>query len=81
MKTVSMMQPFYLPWKGLFDMIHQSDVFVFYDDVQFVSKNWQSRNNIPTANGPVWLTVPVLSKDRRTQNICETAINPNEDWQ
>ena len=33
MKTVSMMQPFYLPWKGLFDMIHQSDVFVFYDDV------------------------------------------------
>ena len=81
MKTVSMMQPFYLPWKGLFDMIHQSDVFVFYDDVQFVSKNWQSRNNIPTANGQVWLTVPVLSKDRRTQNICETEINPNEDWQ
>jgi hypothetical protein len=81
MKTVSMMQPFYLPWKGLFDMIRRSDVFVFYDDVQFVSKNWQSRNNIPTANGPVWLTVPVLTKDRRTQNICETEINPNEDWQ
>ena len=81
MKTVSMMQPFYLPWKGLFDMIHQSDVFMFYDDVQFVSKNWQSRNTIPTANGLVWLTVPVLTKDRRTQNVCETEINPNEDWQ
>jgi hypothetical protein len=81
MKTVSMMQPFYIPWKGLFDMIHRSDVFVFYDDVQYVTKNWESRNTISTANGPVWLTVPVLSKDRRTQNICDVEINPNENWQ
>ena len=81
MKTVSMMQPFYIPWKGMFDMIHRSDVFVFYDDVQYVTKNWESRNRIPTANGPVWLSVPVITKDRREQNICDAEINPNEDWQ
>lgn len=81
MKVVSMMQPFYIPWKGLFDMIHRSDVFVFYDDVQYVTKNWESRNRIPTANGPVWLSVPVITKDRREQNICDAEINPNEDWQ
>ena len=76
-----MMQPFYLPWKGMFDMIHKSDVFVFYDDVQYVTKNWESRNQIPTANGLTWLSVPVITKGLRDQNICDVAINPNEDWQ
>jgi WbqC-like protein family len=53
------MQPTYLPWVGYFDLLDQSDVFVFYDSVQFEKQSWQQRNRIKTAQGPQWLTVPV----------------------
>ena len=54
------MQPTYLPWLGYFDLVDQSDVFVFLDNVQFEKQSWQQRNRIKTAQGPAWLTVPVL---------------------
>ena len=53
------LQPFYLPYVGVFELVRLADTFVFYDDVQFVSQNWQCRNRVKTAQGPVWLTVPV----------------------
>ena len=58
MKVV-IMQPFYLPWMGYFALMSLADVYVFYDDVQFVLQSWQSRNQIKTGNGVQWLTVPV----------------------
>jgi hypothetical protein len=58
MKLV-VMQPTYLPWVGYFDLMDQSDTFVFYDTVQFEKQSWQQRNRIKTAQGPQWLTVPV----------------------
>ena len=49
----------YIPWKGYFDLIHDADVFVFYDDVQFTKNDWRNRNRVKTADGPQWMTVPV----------------------
>ena len=45
MKAV-ILQPMYLPWMGYFGLIDIADVFVFYDDVQFVERSWQRRNKI-----------------------------------
>ena len=58
MKCV-ILQPSYIPWRGYFDLIHRSDVFVFYDDVQYDKHGWRNRNRIKTQQGPAWLTVPV----------------------
>ncbi|MCL2539189.1 MAG: WbqC family protein [Oscillospiraceae bacterium] len=81
MKSVAMLQSNYIPWKGVFDLIHRVDVFVFYDDVQFTKRDWRNRNRIPTANGEIWLTVPVLTGGKRAQLICETAIDADANWQ
>ena len=32
---VAVLQSNYIPWKGYFDIIHDVDLFIFYDDVQF----------------------------------------------
>ena len=80
-KKIAMLQPNYIPWKGVFDLISRVDVFVFYDDVQFTKKDWRNRNIIKTANGPVWLTVPVLTSGRRRQLIHETRIDSQTAWQ
>lgn len=58
----AILQPSYIPWRGYFDQIRRSDIFVFYDDVQYDKQGWRNRNRIKTADGPVWLTIPVASK-------------------
>jgi hypothetical protein len=76
--VVAIVQSCYIPWKGFFDLIKKVDHFVIYDDVQFVKRHWHNRNRIKTAQGPVWLTIPVASKGKYLQNIDETMIS--EKW-
>ncbi len=57
-RRVAILQSSYIPWKGYFDIIHQVDRFVFYDDVQFTPRDWRTRNRIKTQNGLLWLTIP-----------------------
>jgi len=61
MKCV-ILQPSYIPWRGYFDQINRADVFVFYDDVQYDKHGWRNRNQIKTAQGRQWLTIPVHSR-------------------
>lgn len=70
--TVAVIQSNYLPWRGYFDVMHDADVFVFYDDVQYTTNDWRNRNRIKTANGPVWLTVPVGNQNDR--RICDVEL-------
>jgi len=77
---IAIMQPTYLPWLGYFELMANSEYFVYFDDVQFVKKSWQQRNKIKSATGEQLLAVPVLSKGKHTQNINEALINNTEMW-
>lgn len=74
----AILQSSYIPWKGYFDIIHDVDVFVFLEDVQFTKKDWRSRNRIKTAGGIKWLSVPVTGGI--DQLIHETRIDYSQDW-
>jgi len=76
--TAVVIQPSYIPWRGYFDLIRRSDVFVFYDDVQYDKHGWRNRNRIKTPSGPRWLTIPVHARGNTEQG---TAIDRIEiDW-
>jgi hypothetical protein len=68
MKVV-ILQPSYIPWRGYFHQIAKADLFVFCDDVQYDKRGWRNRNRIKTPQGPIWLTIPVLSKGVQTSHI------------
>jgi hypothetical protein len=68
MKAV-ILQPSYIPWRGYFHQILKSDIFVFYDDVQYDKRGWRNRNQIKTARGKQWLTIPVFSRGSQTDHI------------
>jgi hypothetical protein len=71
-------QPQFMPWLGYFDKIAKSDIFIFLDNVQFKKNEFQNRNKIKTAQGWIWLTVPVLYK--YPEPIDEVRINNRIDW-
>lgn len=58
---VSIMQPYFFPYIGYFQLIAQSDVFVLHDDVQYIKGGWINRNRIIWNGKPRWLTLPVRS--------------------
>lgn len=72
--TVAVLQSNYVPWRGYFDIIHDVDLFIFYDEVQYTKNDWRNRNRIMTASGAKWLTVPVFASIEKP--ISEIEIVP-----
>ena len=77
---VGIIQSSFIPWRGYFDFIASTDIFVFFDDIQYSRGGWRNRNKIKTPNGLQWLTVPVVHQ-QLNQIICETHIDNSTNWQ
>lgn len=76
--NVSIHQPQYLPWLSYFLKIEESDLFIVLDTVEFQKNGLQNRNQVKTAQGAQWLTVPV--RQRLGQIIRNVKIDNNSDW-
>lgn len=71
-RRIAVSQSNYIPWRGYFDLIASVDEFVFYDDVQYTTRDWRNRNRIKTPEGARWLTVPVGAD--RNRKICDVGV-------
>jgi hypothetical protein len=77
----SIMQPTYIPWLGYFDLIDQVDKFVFLDDVKFEKQSWHIRNRVKTAQGELFLTIPIRkTKSSNELMLNEAAIEGSNPW-
>ncbi|WP_420430188.1 WbqC family protein [Kordiimonas sp.] len=76
---VGIIQSSYLPWRGYFNFIDDVDLFLLFDDVQYVKRSWRTRNKIKTREGTRWISVPV-QKMPRGHLICDTRIDGTENW-
>jgi len=74
-RRVAIVQSCYVPWKGYFDIIGSVDLFIIYDDVQYAKAHWHNRNQILTASGPKWMTIPVLTRGDRFQAIKDVQVS------
>ena len=79
-KKVAILQSNYIPWKGYFDIIASVDEFIFYDEMQYTTRDWRNRNKIKTPNGLKWLTISVNGKGCQTNGlkISEAKISDNK---
>lgn len=59
--TIAIMQPYFLPYIGYFQLINAVDRFVIYDNVQYTKKGWINRNRI-LSNGKAELISLPLKK-------------------
>jgi hypothetical protein len=62
MKTIGIMQPYFLPYIGYFQLINMVDEFVMYDNIEFTKKGWIHRNRMLLNQADEYFTLP-LKKD------------------
>ena len=60
--------------------MYKSDLFILYDDAQYDKHGWRNRNRIKTAQGPLWLTVPVLTHGQGLPTNRDARIDARQPW-
>ena len=58
MMKIAIMQPYIFPYIGYFQLIHAADIFVFYDDVNYINRGWINRNRILLNGKDQLFTIP-----------------------
>ena len=64
-RHIAIMQPYFFPYIGYWQLIHAADVFVVYDDGMFIERGWIGRNRI-------------LGQDGKPQLICTDMIRASK---
>lgn len=59
---ISVMQPYFLPYIGYFQLINTSDIFVIYDNIKYTKKGWINRNRMLNQGKEQKFSLP-LKKD------------------
>lgn len=78
-KKLAVMQPYFFPYLGYWQLIHAVDRFVIYDDVNFIKGGWINRNRILINGKPTYLTAP-LRKASPNRRICDLSLMPSALW-
>jgi hypothetical protein len=72
MKT-AIMQPYFFPYIGYFQLVNVVDDFVFYDDVNYIKGGWVNRNRILSNSESIYFNMP-LSGSSPNQLINEIKV-------
>ncbi|WP_201527692.1 WbqC family protein [Psychrobacter frigidicola] len=63
---LAIMQPYFMPYIGYFQLINTVDKFIFYDDVTFIKKGWINRNQILINNQAKIFSIPLANASSHT---------------
>ncbi|WP_029905962.1 WbqC family protein [Prevotella sp. 10(H)] len=59
---LGIMQPYFLPYIGYFQLLNAVDKYVIYDNIQYTKKGWINRNRILQNGKDLMISIP-LEKD------------------
>lgn len=76
---LAIMQPYFLPYLGYFQLMAATEKFVVYDDVHFIKGGWINRNRILLHDQPHFITVPLQSASSN-RRINEIRLAPHRKW-
>jgi hypothetical protein len=68
---LAIMQPYFCPYIGYFQLIKLVDKFVIYDDVNYINKGWINRNNILVNSNKFLFQIPLVeaSQNKKINTI------------
>lgn len=71
---VGIMQPYFLPYIGYWQLLAAVDKYVIYDDVNFINRGWINRNRILLDGQPHFINIPMLGASQN-KLISEIGVN------
>lgn len=74
---IAIMQPYFFPYIGYFQLMNAVDEFIVYDNIEYSRKGWVNRNRILVAGSDSYITLP-LRKDSDYLNIVNRSLA--ESW-
>jgi hypothetical protein len=77
--NLAIMQPYFFPYQGYFQLMAAADRFVVYDDVAFIKNGWINRNRILSSSGVEYVTVPLVGAGS-SRSIEATRCAPPRLW-
>ncbi len=77
--VLGIMQPYFLPYLGYWQLLAAVDRFVVYDDVQFIKGGWINRNRIKIGEQPAYISLH-LDHASPNRKICDIALVQSSDW-
>jgi len=63
-KSVCIMQPYFFPHVGYFQLANAVEEFWILDCVQYIRKGWMNRNKLLVSGSKLWFTLPVCKGSR-----------------
>jgi hypothetical protein len=79
MRSIAIMQPYFFPYIGYWQLLNAVDRFVIYDDVNYIKGGWINRNRLLINGEPAYITAP-LRQPSPYKRICDTALQPSSAW-
>jgi hypothetical protein len=77
---IAIMQPYFFPYIGYWQLIHAADCFVLFDDVQYIKRGWINRNRILKPDGGwQYILVPLKKYDLK-ESIKNVQVHPDKKW-
>ena len=76
---LAIMQPYFFPYIGYWQLIDAVDRFVIYDDVNYIQRGWINRNRVLINGEAKYLTIP-LSAASQNKRICDIRLDSSEIW-
>lgn len=70
---LAIMQPYFLPYIGYFQLIAAVDVFILYDNTKYTKKGWINRNRLLLNGTDSTFSLP-LKHDSDDLDICEREL-------
>ena len=70
---VAIMQPYFLPYIGYFQLIGAVDLFILYDNVKYTKKGWINRNRMLQNGTDAMFSLPLKSAPDLL-NVCDREL-------
>ena len=77
---IAIMQPYFFPYIGYFQLINSVDKFIIYDDVNYINRGWVNRNNFLSNGKSLLITTPLI-KASQNKLINEIFISKETKWE
>lgn len=77
---VAIMQPYFFPYIGYWQLIHAADCFVLFDDAQYMRHGWVNRNRILKPGGGWQYILVPLKKHGMTDSIKTIQADSTKRW-